>query len=143
MRKLLSPNLWFPLIIHLRQVNQPLFQFQSYVRMSTQASISDPTPQDSSEPLSSKPILALPAPGESTHQLDVSGSGSTVSLDHLGPIVVNVDGTLARITNWHEMTDMERRNTGVVVAKRNIQRLEALKAKGVDVNFNGNNETAT
>jgi hypothetical protein len=105
--------------------------------MSTQQSASEASPQDSSQQATSKPVLGLPAPGEGTHTLDVSGSGTTVALDHLGPLVVNVDGTLARITNWHEMTDIERRNTALVVAKRNKQRLEVLKSKGLDVNFSG------
>ena len=45
-------------------------------------------------------LLALPAPEDvnSLITLDVS-SGQAVTLDHLGPVVVNSDGTLARITN--------------------------------------------
>ncbi|ATY66751.1 fungal specific transcription [Cordyceps militaris] len=72
----------------------------------------------------------LPAPGEGTPvTLDVSGEGSTVKLAALGPLVVNVDGTVARITNWKEMTEQERETTVRMVGRRNKQRLEALKKR--------------
>jgi len=60
------------------------------------------------------------------------GPDGAVSLDHLGPMVVNVDGTLSRIGNWEQMTEMERKTTLRVLGKRNKQRLEALKAQGVE-----------
>ena len=79
------------------------------------------------------PILALPSTSDSTNQkLDVNGQGTTVSLDHLGPIVVNQDGTMSRISNWEKMTEIERKNTMRIIGKRNKQRLEALKAAGVE-----------
>lgn len=77
-----------------------------------------------------KPILALPeAPSaeSAATQLDVSGGGSTVKLDALGPLVVNQDGTLSRIANWEQMTEIERRNTLRVLGKRNKLRLDKLK----------------
>lgn len=73
-----------------------------------------------------KPILALPD-AESATKLDVSGDGSAVALDHLGPVVVNQDGTLSRISNWEAMTEIEKKNTLRVLGKRNKMRLEALK----------------
>lgn len=70
----------------------------------------------------------LPAPGQGTPiSLDVSGGGSTAKLSAMGPLVVNVDGTVSRITNWAEMTDAERETTFRMVGKRNQQRLDALK----------------
>ncbi|KAF2439337.1 hypothetical protein P171DRAFT_338229, partial [Karstenula rhodostoma CBS 690.94] len=51
-----------------------------------------------------------------------------VKLDHLGPMVVNRDGTLSRIGNWEQMTEMERRNTLRVLGKRNQLRLDTLRA---------------
>ena len=75
--------------------------------------------------------LALPDSSSSdaaTNQLDLSGGGSTAKLDHLGPMVVNTDGTLARITNWEHMTEGEKQATLRVLGKRNKQRLETLKA---------------
>lgn len=70
---------------------------------------------------------ALPAPGEGASQLDVSGEGDSVKLDHLGPMVVNSDGTLSRITNWDQMTDMEKANTLRVLKKRNKLRLDSVR----------------
>jgi hypothetical protein len=64
-------------------------------------------------------------------RLDLGADGG-VSLDHLGPMVVNVDGTLSRIGNWDQMTEMEQKSTLRVLGKRNKQRLEALKAQGVE-----------
>lgn len=73
--------------------------------------------------------LALPAaPQEGALKLDVSGAGGSVKLDHLGPLVVNQDGSLSRISNWDKMTEIEKKNTLRVLGKRNQQRLEALKA---------------
>lgn len=73
--------------------------------------------------------FALPAPGEGeTVTLDVSGGSTTVKLDHLGPLVVNKDGSLARVSNWKGMTATERETTLRILGKRNKQRLEALKA---------------
>lgn len=95
-----------------------------------------PLEHGSSEDKSSSTPLPLPAPptDEETRQiLDLSNpAGSTVKLDALGPLVVNVDGTLSRISNWQGMTELERRNTLRVLGKRNKQRLEALKAKEVE-----------
>ncbi|ODM22164.1 hypothetical protein SI65_03010 [Aspergillus cristatus] len=82
-----------------------------------------------------QPYLALPESSSSsgTNQLDLSQPGSTVTLDHLGPMVVNTDGTLSRIANWEGMAEIERKTTLRVLGKRNKQRLEALKAAGVGV----------
>lgn len=78
------------------------------------------------------PLLALPAfSGEgSTHTttLDVS-TGEGVKLDHLGPMVVNTDGSLSRISNWERMSDFEKKNTLRIIGKRNQTRLEALKTE--------------
>lgn len=81
--------------------------------------------QPASQPL---PLPAPPADGEAIN-LDVS-SGTAAKLDHLGPMVVNRDGTLSRIGNWEQMSDLEQKNTLRVLTKRNKQRLDALKAAG-------------
>ncbi|KAL6236366.1 hypothetical protein BDW75DRAFT_114511 [Aspergillus navahoensis] len=82
-------------------------------------------PQDQTS--EKKPILALPAASSDndTTQLDVNGDG--VKLDHLGPLVVNTDGTLSRIANWAQMTEIEKRNTLRVLGKRNRERTDKLK----------------
>jgi hypothetical protein len=57
----------------------------------------------------------------------MSTGGSTVKLDHMGPLVVNKDGTLSRINNWGEMSEIEKQNTLRVLGKRNMLRREALE----------------
>ncbi|TFY66772.1 hypothetical protein EVG20_g4316 [Dentipellis fragilis] len=68
----------------------------------------------------------LPAPSEptsgdsSTPKLDISGDTiASMKYDALGPLVVNSDGTLSRITNWPNMTERERERTIRVLAARN------------------------
>jgi hypothetical protein len=57
----------------------------------------------------------------------MSTGGTTASLDHLGPMVVNVDGTMSRISNWDKMAEIEKKNTLRIIGKRNKERLAALK----------------
>ena len=82
------------------------------------------------EPAGALAIADAPAGGgaggegegvEQPHTLVVGGE--PVQLDSLGPIVVNADGSLSRITNWSEMTEAEQKKTLRVVAKRNKARL--------------------
>lgn len=74
------------------------------------------------------PSTESPSDGQAKQlRLDLGADGG-VSLDHLGPMVVNVDGTLSRIGNWEQMTEIERKNTLRVLGKRNKQRLEKLRA---------------
>ncbi|TFB05109.1 hypothetical protein CCMA1212_003037 [Trichoderma ghanense] len=90
---------------------------------------------DSASTSQSVPRNALPAPSpaDEVHTLDVSGSGSTVKLDALGPLVVNADGTMSRIANWDKMADIERENTLRILGKRNQERLAALReARGIN-----------
>ena len=90
-------------------------------------------PANSTDSTTPKKPLALPeVPHNDVTQLDMSSGGTSVKLDHLGPMVVNADGTLARISNWQQMTDGEKEATLRIVGKRNKQRLEALKAKGAE-----------
>jgi len=70
-------------------------------------------------------VLALPGPDTSKNnftKLDAT-DGKSVKLDELGPMVVNTDGTLSRIANWKEMTDMERERTLRLLSARNKLRL--------------------
>ena len=53
--------------------------------------------------------------------------GETHTMDHLGPLIVNKDGTLRRISNWSKMTNRERKVALRRVTKRNRERLAALK----------------
>jgi len=80
--------------------------------------------------------LALPAPGDSGGstpttrvELPTDGTTTTVSFDSLGPMVVNEDGTLSRITNWATLTEGERQTTMRVLVKRNQQRIKNLESQ--------------
>jgi hypothetical protein len=94
---------------------------------------------DTQEPeQNDKATLYLPeSDGTAAHQaqgsggikLDMSGGDTAVKLDHLGPMVVNVDGTLSQIGNWQQMTEGEQQNTLRIIGKRNQKRLEALREK--------------
>lgn len=88
------------------------------------------TLQDPPSTPTSKPLPLPEPPTASTAQkLDVSGDGTTVKLDHLGPVVVNQDGSLSRIGNWDEMSEPERKNTVRILTKRNAARLAALRSQ--------------
>jgi hypothetical protein len=50
--------------------------------------------------------------------------GEKVALDELGPIIVNEDCTMRRITNWETMSTRERRGVSKRVVERNRERLE-------------------
>lgn len=89
----------------------------------------EPSTAPQQEPLYLPDIESSSGGQQKPMRLDLGAEGgSTVTLDHLGPMVVNVDGTLSRIGNWEQMTEIERKNTLRILGKRNKQRLEALKA---------------
>lgn len=72
--------------------------------------------------------LALPpaAANDDAAATQVPVGGEGIKLDHLGPLVVNKDGTLSRISNWAQMTEIERQNTLRILGKRNQLRREGL-----------------
>jgi len=70
--------------------------------------------------------LALPS-AETATRTETSSATTNIKLDHLGPLVVNSDGTLSRISNWQSMTEAERERTLRVLGKRNMFRKESLK----------------
>ncbi|KAI8949856.1 hypothetical protein F4801DRAFT_381847 [Xylaria longipes] len=80
----------------------------------------------SQSPSNSSPLPALPAADGASSTLEVGGAA--LRLDHLGPLVVNEDGTLSRIANWEKMADIERENTLRILGKRNQMRLAKLRA---------------
>ncbi|KAI1123507.1 hypothetical protein F5Y10DRAFT_269999 [Nemania abortiva] len=84
---------------------------------------SNDSAQPEPKPLS---LPALPAASDGTSTLEVGGAA--LRLDHLGPLVVNEDGTLSRIANWEKMADIERENTLRILGKRNQMRLAKLRA---------------
>ncbi|KAK8038886.1 hypothetical protein PG993_007297 [Apiospora rasikravindrae] len=94
---------------------------------------SSTTTSDQSTPSNHQP-LPLPEPpaagedGTAARQLEVGGEG--FKLDHLGPLVVHQDGTMSRIGNWAEMSELERENTLRIIGKRNQLRLKKLREEG-------------
>lgn len=90
----------------------------------------NPTPAETTAAsASTTPQAPLPLPLPTTApspQLDLSTGAGTVKLDHMGPLVVNKDGTLSRIANWESMAEIERQNTLRILGKRNQLRREGL-----------------
>ena len=68
-------------------------------------------------------------PSQPTNSGTSSRDWSQSLRDELGPVVINEDGSMRRITNWHEMTEREQQNTLRVIGKRNAKRREALEQK--------------
>lgn len=89
-----------------------------------------PTNQPSPQPL---PALtysdgsASGAADDAPRTLEVGGDA--VPLTEMGPIVINADGSLARINNWAEMSDREREVTKKRITKRNAERLALLRSE--------------
>ncbi|EGG01733.1 uncharacterized protein MELLADRAFT_31815, partial [Melampsora larici-populina 98AG31] len=54
---------------------------------------------------------------------------SAVAFDHLGPMVINTDGSISRISNWDQLSDIEKTRTSRLVIQRNAQRLTRLREK--------------
>ena len=106
--------------------------FRTFTMSSTTNSSNSSAPTEQQKPDTTndapKAPLALPAAPANATQLDMSTGGTTVSLDHLGPMVVNVDGTMSRISNWDKMAEIEKKNTLRIIGKRNKERLAALKS---------------
>ncbi|EMD63146.1 hypothetical protein COCSADRAFT_45587, partial [Bipolaris sorokiniana ND90Pr] len=90
-------------------------------------------PQDQDQDQASTSVAPLPLPSPSTATDDTTTQlnvdGQAVKLDHLGPLVVNKDGTLSRIANWESMAEIERQNTLRILVKRNQVRLGALRGE--------------
>jgi len=80
-------------------------------------------------------LLQLPPTDTSQHQhqQQVEVGGGAVALDALGPVVVNVDGTVSRITNWASMHPSEQEATTRIIGKRNQERMATLLAAQGDV----------
>ncbi|EME83042.1 uncharacterized protein MYCFIDRAFT_153721 [Pseudocercospora fijiensis CIRAD86] len=86
-------------------------------------------PEDPTKDSNAQPLPLPPPPTEDeARKLDISSGEASVKMDHLGPLVVNKDGTLSRIGNWEQMTELEKKNTLRILGKRNQLRTEALKA---------------
>lgn len=84
--------------------------------------------------IATEEVYELPAPpdaaqNEGTRSLKL---GETISMDELGPIIINPDGTMRRIANWNQLTKGEQASTLRQISARNKKRIEALKAQQLD-----------
>jgi hypothetical protein len=75
--------------------------------------------------------IEIPAIEYHSQSTTIEHRQQTVELDQLGPIIINTDGTMQRITNWDKMTEQEKRNIMRIIPKRNAQRLAALQRDSV------------
>ena len=57
----------------------------------------------------------------------ITVDGMGIKIDKLGPIIVNTDGTLTRISNWGDMSEGERQTALRRIARRNKERTEQLR----------------
>jgi predicted Fe-S protein YdhL (DUF1289 family) len=73
--------------------------------------------------------LALPGPLDLNDESFKLKLGETKSMDELGPIIVNKDGTLRRISNWNILTAHEKESSFRQIAARNMKRIAALELK--------------
>lgn len=74
-------------------------------------------------------ILMLPPireNGEISRQINL---GEKISLEELGPIIINADGTTRRITNWSTLNKSEQEQSWRLISARNLKRLKALQKK--------------
>lgn len=69
---------------------------------------------------------ALNKDGEIYREINL---GETISLEELGPIIINTDGTTRRITNWSGLSKSEQDTSFKVIAARNLRRLKVLQRK--------------
>ncbi|KAH8551445.1 hypothetical protein BGW37DRAFT_425601 [Umbelopsis sp. PMI_123] len=76
--------------------------------------------------MATKTPLALPATADSD-SIPTAEVNSSFKLSEMGPVVINENGTMSRIDNWHEMSDIEKANVNRILLKRNKARLEKLK----------------
>jgi hypothetical protein len=58
----------------------------------------------------------------------LSVGGPSLSLDELGPIVINSNGTTSRIENWGSLSVAEQANSYRRISKRNSERLAVLRS---------------
>jgi hypothetical protein len=93
-----------------------------------------PATLESDAPVCSNPDETLCLeynPNAAASQLPVNGLAK--KFDELGPMVINSDGTISRITNWASLSPQEQSTTFRLISKRNEQRRQQLLDRGVDI----------
>ena len=66
-------------------------------------------------------------PSSSSGVQQIKIGGEAFKMDHLGPIIINSDGTTRRIANWETLSKHEQETTWRLISARNKKRLEELK----------------
>eukprot|EP01130_Rhizamoeba_saxonica_P002051 TRINITY_DN11856_c0_g1_i1.p1 TRINITY_DN11856_c0_g1~~TRINITY_DN11856_c0_g1_i1.p1 ORF type:complete len:131 (-),score=22.27 TRINITY_DN11856_c0_g1_i1:93-485(-) len=79
------------------------------------------------------PLLPFPTGNEDAQQMVVNGE--PIRFDHLGPMIINQDGTIGRITNWDSLSEKEQEVAWRRIANRNKIRRQQLQEEldGADV----------
>jgi len=70
--------------------------------------------------------IPLLPPSDPNSDLPSLKLGESMSLEEMGPIIINVDGSTRRIDNWDEMTEQEREVAWRRISKRNAERRKKL-----------------
>jgi len=52
--------------------------------------------------------------------------GETISLEEMGPVIINTDGTTRRIDNWDQLSEAEKKTTWRRISQRNEKRRKKL-----------------
>ena len=84
---------------------------------------------DNNNVVNSSEVLLLPPPIEKDPSEKTMKLGEKISMDHLGPIIINTDGSLRRIDNWDKLSKEEQDRSFRLIAARNKKRIEILKQK--------------
>lgn len=88
------------------------------------------TPKPAAEiPEPKSEVLQLPPSDPNNSDVQTLQFGQAMKLDHLGPIIINTDGTTRRIDNWDTLSEREKETTWRRIKKRNAERREMLEAK--------------
>lgn len=95
---------------------------------STSTSINAET-NDDADKVDTGETPALPMSDPDNKDIPVLQFGEKMSFDHLGPIIINLDGSTRRIDNWAELTEKEQEVSWRRIAKRNEERRKALLEK--------------
>jgi hypothetical protein len=56
-------------------------------------------------------------------------NGPAVALDHIGPIVINEDGSCGRLTQWNTLSPLGKEHFKLLVGQQNKERLAAIERR--------------
>jgi hypothetical protein len=97
--------------------------------MDTSHSNNDSRDNEDTNHAREKEPLQLPSSDPNDGNVQTLKMGETIKLDHLGPVIINTDGTTRRIDNWDILSEREREVTWRRISKRNEERRKVLLQK--------------